>query len=57
MSDTKDDKQKDRETEYVTRLLHADAEICGLLHIKLQHIKHLMKSLRSDDEKNEKNNH
>ncbi len=57
MSDTKDNKQKDRETEYVTRLLHADAEIYGFLHTKLQRIKHLMKSLKPDDEKNEKDNH
>ncbi|HVN95199.1 MAG TPA: hypothetical protein VMT62_02110 [Syntrophorhabdaceae bacterium] len=46
MSDAEEQERKARETEYVTRLLHADTRMYGLLHFKREYVRQLLQYLR-----------
>jgi hypothetical protein len=56
MSQTKDKNEKDISAAYATKLFHEESMISGFLHVKIQRIRYLMKTWKSESEKKQKNN-
>jgi hypothetical protein len=54
MAEMKNNESKDISTEYITKFFHEEARMFGFMHVKIQHIRNIMKAWKAESRKQDK---